>query len=218
MIDLHAGLQACHCRLYVEAKQQVLLQGRWLPEHLHWAGIDQMLMQGAPLTPEAGGPAAAVPDAAIEAWLTQTEDSCRLQPQSRMLLAQQTAIASPQPSHSATTASSQASGNLSEPSLMHSTAAPHPCGDTGAMLESLSDTQGWFNAFDVQTVDEEWVSMSQRSQSGNAADGLGQGRRCWGPPPPPQYPAMLCGELSLAVMTGVAGKSLVKEVWTCNYA
>ena len=84
-----------------------------------------------------------------------------------------------------------------------------------ALLENSADSDHWFDKLDL--------AAARKSSAGTGIEGhldhadAERRAQCWGPPPPPQYPAMLRGELALAVMTGVAGKSLLKEVRLCDY-
>lgn len=78
-----------------------------------------------------------------------------------------------------------------------------------ALWDSSESSVQWFDSH-VAVARKSSTGASSEGQS-DAAD-IGRSAHCWGPPPPPQYSAMLRGELALAVMTGVAGKSLLKEV------
>jgi len=193
------------------------VQGRWLPEHLHWAGIDQMVMQGAASASDAVTSADAITDAALEDWVIQTLASCHHQALPTLQLPHNMATAQHQQSStSATTASIGAAAEASDQDSALTTAAVSPSIEDDAVLGEVLAPQHWFDSFDLPRAYQERASNVSTSQSGNDGDGIGRGRSCWGPQPPPQYTAMLRGELSLAVMSGVAGKSLIKEVCPCD--
>ncbi|DBA91866.1 TPA: hypothetical protein ACH3X1_016000 [Trebouxia sp. C0004] len=190
-----------------------LQEGRWLPDHLHWAGIDQMVMQGAARSSDAITSAEAISDAGLEEWVIQTLVSCHHQALLTLQLPHDMATAQHQQiSTSATTADIGAATEASDQDSASTTAAVFPPIEDDAVLGELSASQHWFDSFRLPSSFEERASNISTSQSGKDGHGIGRGRSCWGPQPPPQYTAMLHGELSLAVMSGVAGKSLIKEV------
>jgi hypothetical protein len=193
-------------------------QGCWLAEHLHWAGIDQMLIQGAASTSDAVTSADAMTDTALEEWLIFTLASCHHQALPTPQLPHHMVTAHHQ--HSSTSATAASIGGAAEASDQDSalvTAAVLPSTENDAVLGEMSASQHWFDSFDLHRAYQEGAINGSTSQFGNDGDGSERVRRCWGSPPPHQYPAMLCGELSLAVMSGVAGKSLIKEVRPCSY-
>ena len=193
------------------------MQGRWLPDHLHWAGIDQMVMQGAAITSDAVTSAEAMSDAGLEEWVLHTLPSCHHQALPTLQLPHDMATAQHQQiSTFATTAGIGAAAEASDQDSALTTAVVSPSIEDDAALGEVLASQHWFDSFDLPRAYEEQVSNISSSRSGNDGHGVGCGRSCWGPQPPPQYTAMLRGELSLAVMSGVAGKSLIKEVCPCN--
>ena len=192
------------------------MQGRWLPHHLHWAGIDQIVTQGAAITSDAVTSAEAMSDAGLEEWVIHTLLSCHHQALPALQLPHDMATAQHQQITFATTAGIGAAAEASDQDSALTTAAVSPSIDDDAAPGEVLASQHWFDSFDLPSAYEEQMSHTSTSQSGNDSHGIGRGRNCWGPQPPPQYTAMLCGELSLAVMSGVAGKSLIKEVCPCN--
>ncbi|DBA67722.1 TPA: hypothetical protein ACH3X2_001308 [Trebouxia sp. C0005] len=190
-----------------------LREGRWLPDHLHWAGIDQMVMQGAAITSDAVTSAEAMSDAGLDKWVINTLASFHHQALPPLQLPNDMATAQHQHiSTFATSACIGAAAEASDQDLALTTAAVSPSIEDAAALREVLASQHWFDSFDLPNAYEEQTPNISTSQSRNDGHGIGRGRSCWGPPPPPQYTAMLCGELSLAVMSGVAGKSLIKEV------
>ena len=193
------------------------MQGRWLPDHLHWAGIDQMVTQGAAITSDAVTSAEAMSDGGLEEWVIHTLASCHHQALPTLQLPHNMATAQHQQiSTFATTAGIGAAAEASDQDSALTTAAVSPSIEDDAALGEVLASQHWFDSFYLPSAYEERTSNTSTSQSGDDGHGIGHGRCCWGPQPPPQYTAMLCGELSLAVMSGVAGKSLIKEVCPCN--
>ena len=75
-----------------------------------------------------------------------------------------------------------------------------------ALLEVSAESETWFDSFDVGRNRQcsETLTAALQSNAGRT--------RCWGPPPPAQFPAMLRGTLAHAVLGGIAGKSLVNQV------
>lgn len=190
-----------------------LREGRWLPDHLHWAGIDQMVTQGAAITSDAVTSAEAMSDGGLEEWVIHTLASCHHQALPTLQLPHDMATAQHQQiSTFATTAGIGAAAEASDQDSALTTAAVSPSIEDDAALGEVLASQHWFDSFYLPSAYEERTSNTSTSQSGDDGHGIGHGRCCWGPQPPPQYTAMLCGELSLAVMSGVAGKSLIKEV------
>ena len=193
------------------------MQGRWLPDHLHWAGIDQMVTQGAAITSDAVTSAEAMSDGGLQEWVIHTLASCHHQALPTLQLPHDMATAQHQQiSTFATTAGIGAAAEASDQDSALTTAAASPSIEDDAALGEVLASQQWFDSFHLPSAYEERTSNTGTSQSGDDGHGIGHGRCCWGPQPPPQYTAMLCGELSLAVMSGVAGKSLIKEVCPCN--
>ncbi len=193
------------------------MQGRWLPDHLHWAGIDQMVTQGAAITSNAVTSAEAMSDAGLEEWVLHMLPSCHHQALATLQLPHE--MATPQRQQTSTFATTAGIGAAAEASDQDSaltTAAVAPSIEDDAALGEVLVSQHWFDRFDLPSAYEEQMSNIVTSQSGNDGPGIGRGGSCWGPQPPPQYTAMLRGELSLAVMSGVAGKSLIKEVCPCS--
>ena len=200
------------------------MQAWWKPEDLHWAGIDQMLMQGAITTPGAVPSADIMSDDAVDDWLTYTADSYCQQTQARPQLTQQVGTASAAEGKSPSASATSGPAGPSEACMAasdHSRIQPQDeahalCAvDNDAALGRMSESQDWFDSFDLRAAHQQSVSVGGRHPSSCNSNGGGRGR-CWGPPPSLQYPAMLRGELALAVMSGVAGKSLMKEVSTSD--
>lgn len=184
-----------------------LVQGHWKPEHLHWQGIDQILMQGQALPADAVTSPTLISDLALNSWLDVTagsshqqmsEDHQHLPSGSATGRQRSDPTAAASSAHDRTTAhhASQAGTDADQPSDVY--------------LDSSVNSGQWFDKLDVAALYKQWARSVTEGRSGQG--GLGGGVRCWGPAPPPQYAAMLRGELALAVMSGVAGKSLLKEV------
>ena len=146
-----------------------------------------MLMQGQP---PASPHDDSMSDDAIDIWLDQAAENCQQHQEARQQLPHQLAVpsasAAPLPDASATAVATDG---------------------RDSMLGSLSDSQQWFDSFSLTAACGQGVSQGRGMQTRER----GVSKR-WGPPAPPQYHAMLRGELALAVMGGVAGKSLIKEV------
>lgn len=185
------------------------LQAQWKPGHLHWEGIDQMLMQGASASAlEALTASPTDSEGNLESWLAATAEQSQQRLHPMCQLTQQTPAL----------VMSQAEG-LSDPAVVGNdgvdvspTHASQASSATdllpGPLWDSSADSDHWFDRLDLA------AARKSSAGTGIEAQSYHTGRRAhlWGPPPPPQYPAMLRGELALAVMTGVAGKSLLKEV------
>ncbi len=176
-----------------------------------------MVTQGAAITSDAVTSAEAMSDAGLEEWVIHTLASCHHQALPTLQLPHDMPTAQHQQiSTFATTAGIRAAAEASDQDSALTTAAVSPSIEDDAALGEVLASQHWFDSFDLPSAYEEQTSYISTSQSGNDGHGIGRGRRRWGPQPPPQYTAMLRGELSLAVMSGVAGKSLIKEVCPCN--
>ena len=171
-----------------------------------------MLTQGAPVSSDAVISADSIADGAIDGWLTLNADSCCQQLRSQLVLQLATANSAQSQSVKSCVALTQASAQFHIQALADPIAVALSPDDNAALPGSMSGSPDWFNRFDLQSAYQQRVSMGRKKRifEGDAVSS-GQGG-CWGPLPPPQYPAMLCGELALAVMSGVTGKSLVKEV------
>ena len=185
-------------------------QGHWNPEHLYWEGTGQMLMQGVAAPEKALSVLSIKSESDLDFWLAKTASSC----QQHMLSAQQAGVqtsgsAACIPSDLSMLMAAGSSQLDSSPLRCTPQANQSTDGPLVLLLDSSMDSQQWFDELDVSIVSKSKVTTGLEDQT----DYHNGGRlRCWGPPPPPQYPAMLRGELALAVMSGVAGKSLLKEV------
>ena len=167
-----------------------------------------MLMQGAAASEEALSLLSIQSESDLDFWLAETASSC----QQRMLSAHQAGLQTSgacMPSGPSMLMAA-GSGQLNPLPSLHTPQASQPTdGPLALLLDSSMDSQQWFDKLDLAIVSKSEASTSLEDQ---ADHGNGGRTRIWGPPPPPQYPAMLRGELALAVMSGVAGKSLLKEV------
>ena len=194
------------CLLVIDSVVYMIVQGQWKPEHLHWEGIDQMLMQGA--SPLSEGPDASPMDSECEldTWLAQTAQTSQQRLHPRCQPSQQPEFGTEDDCSSAMVGNN-ALGIASPTSMSQASSATDLLPE--ALWESNESSVQWFDSH---------VAVARKSSTGASSEGhsvhaeAGRSARCWGPPPPPQYSAMLRGELALAVMTGVAGKSLLKEV------
>lgn len=185
------------------------MQGRWTREQLHWGGIDQLLLHSQPATADACTPASILPDSVLDHWLDTTFSQALLQSQTKpasltstaapdatSLHQQPNALSSPQAAPS--TGSTTAIASVSTAALpLHGNSSP----------VAAAQAEEWFDSFDCGQLRQCGVGSVSVTQDGSAAAAA-----CWGGPPPPQIPAMLRGNLAHAVLGGIAGKSLVKEV------
>ena len=171
-----------------------------------------MLIQGAPVSSDAVISADNIADGAIIGWLTHDADSCCQQLRSQLALQLATSNSAQSQSVNSSVALSQVSAQYHIQALADPIAVALGPDDNAVLPGSMSGSPDWFNRFDLQSAYQQRASMSRDKKvfEGDAVRSAQGG--CWGPPPPPQYPAMLRGELALAVMSGVTGKSLVKEV------
>ena len=176
-----------------------------------------MLMQGASTLSEAHDATPTGSESELDMWLAETAESSQQRLRPSFQLSQQTPdnIMSQREDLS----NSAMVGNngldiVSPSSMSQASSATDLLTDT--LWESSADSDQWFDELDLAAVRNSSAGTGTEGQSDYAA--AGRRARCWGPPPPPQYPAMLRGELALAVMTGVAGKSLLKEVQSHDYA
>ena len=164
-----------------------------------------MRMQGNPVSSPHDG---ALSDSGIDSWLEQTAGISRQQ-----------LAASQQLSNRRATASTPAAAPADAPApAVASQSAPATLSKTerhDAVLGSVSDSQRWFDEFDLRAG---WHELCRGNWQRPGGQGSCWVPKCWGPPPTSQYPAMLKGELALAVTTGVAGKSLIKEVIYLPYS
>lgn len=180
----------------------MVVQGRWKPEHLHWEGIDQMLMQGASPSSEGLDVSPSDSEFQLDSWLAETAERAqqRLHPkchpsQQADYFTEDLSISAIVGNNGLEAASPTSMSQASSATDLHE-----------ALWDNGESCDQWFDSH---------VAVACKSSTGAGSEGLSDAGRsacCWGPPPPPQYPAMLRGELALAVMTGVAGKSLLKEV------
>ena len=172
-----------------------------------------MVTQGAAITSDAVTSAEAISDAGLEEWVIHTLASFHHQALPELQLPHNMATAQHQQiSTFATTAGTGAAAEASDQDSALTTAAVSPSIEDDAALGEVLASQHWFDSFDLPSAYGERASNISTSQSGNDGHRVGRGRSCWGPQTPSQYTAMLHGELSLAVLSGVAGKSLIKEV------
>lgn len=191
------------CLLATDSVFCMIVQGRWQPEQLHWEGIDQMLMQGASPSSEGLDASPIDSESQLDTWLAETAESSqqRLHPKCK-------------PSQQAEVFTEDLSSSVMIGNNGLEAASPTNMSQASSATDLLSEALWESNESSVQWFDSH-VAVARKSSTGAGSEGLsdaGRSARCWGPPPPPQYPAMLRGELALAVMTGVAGKSLLKEV------
>lgn len=189
------------------------VQGQWKPEHLHWEGIDQMLMQGASTLSEAHDASPTGSESELDMWLAETAESSqqRLHPSFQL---PDDIMSQPEDLSNSVMVGNNGLNIASPSSMSQASSATDLLPDT--LWESSADSGQWFDELDLAAVRNSSAGTRTEGQSDHA--GAGRRARRWGPPPPPQYPAMLRGELAVAVMTGVAGKSLLKEVWSHDYA
>lgn len=190
-IHRHDNASGCTC----------VVQDQWKPGHLHWEGIDQMVMQAAPAPLDALAPSPSPSQCDLDSWLTETAKSSQQKLHPTCQLGQQAPDLDGEQANT--------SGMVGDNGLdMHTSEASsatvlHP----NVLWESSADSARWFDNLDL--------ADAGNSSAGKAVEGRSDRFRrapCWGPSPPPQYPAMLRGELAVAVTSGVAGKSLMKEV------
>lgn len=202
--------------LAIGSHLHMTVQGQWKPEHLHWEGIDQMLMQGASTVPEASDASPTGSEHELDMWLAETAESSQQRLHPTCQLSQQKSdfvMSQPEGLSNSAIIGDDEVDPRSPSSMSQASSATDLLPD--ALWESSAGSDQWFDKLDIATARKSWAGSGTEGQS----DPAEAERRvcCWGPPPPPQYPAMLRGELALAVMTGVAGKSLLKEVDSRDY-
>ena len=163
-------------------------------------------MQGA--SPSSEGPDASPMDSECEldTWLAQTAQNSQQRLHPKCQPSQQPEFGTEDDS-SCAMVGKNALGVASPTSMSQASSATDLLSE--ALWDSSESSVLWFDSH---------VAVARKSSTGAGSEGQsdpadpGRSACCWGPPPPPQYSAMLRGELALAVMTGVAGKSLLKEV------
>ena len=167
-----------------------------------------MHMQGNPVSSPRDG---ALSESAVDSWLDETASAAHQQLAANRSLSGCLANASTSAEALADAPATAVAGQSAPASLVAAAVVPEGC---DALLGSVSDSQQWFDKFDVRAGWQELCRGNWQSKGGQESCWA---PKCWGPPPTPQYPAMLRGELALAVTTGVAGKSLIKEVVDLPY-
>ena len=178
----------------------VCLQEQWRPQHLQWGGINQLLMQDTPSETNAAGFAESEPD--LDRWLT---DTAELSQHGNSYPGQNPPNFSLSQSPSLSILSACDAGKQTLP--LFATAPESSFKDNlvpDSLLDSSKDSAQWFATAGMAAI--------CKSSMGAGGDGQMINYCCWGPAAPPQHSAMLRGELALAAMSGVAGKSLLKEV------
>ena len=179
----------------------VVVQDQWKPGHLHWEGIDQMVMQATSAPLEALAPCPSTSECNLDSWFAETAKSSQQRLNSRHQRDPQISdLGMEQLNTSGMVGKDGLDTHMSEAS---SATVLHP--DT--LWESSADSAHWFDKMDLADARSSSAGRAAEVQSDRA-----ERVHCWGPLPPPQYPAMLRGELAIAVTSGVAGKSLMKEV------
>lgn len=178
-----------------------VVQDQWKPAHLHWEGIDQMVMQAAPAPLDALAPSPSPSQCDLDSWLTETAKSSQQRLHPTCQLGQQ----APELDGEQVNAPGVVGDNGLDTHMSEASSATvlHP----NPLCESSADSARWFDNLDL--------ADARNCSAGKAVEGHLDRflkARCWGPSPPPQYSAMLRGELAVAVTSGVAGKSLMKEV------
>ena len=173
-----------------------------------------MLMQGASELPEAVDASPTGSESELDLWLSETVESSqqRLHPDRQRNQPSPEYVMS-QPGNLSNSAMGGGQVNPGSPSsISQASSATHLLPD--ALWDSSAGSDQWFDMLELATMRKSSAGTGTEGHSDNAE--AERRAPCWGPPPPPQYPAMLRGELALAVMTGVAGKSLLKEVHSCE--
>lgn len=199
-------LHVVRCLLANDSVLCMIVQGRWQPEHLHWEGIDQMVMQGASAPPEGLQASPVDSDFQLDTWFAETAESSQQRLHPKCPQSQQADFLTEDLSSPAMIGNNGL--DIASPTSMSQASSATDLLPE-ALWESCESSDQWFDSH---------VAVARKSATGAGSEGQSdpadatRSARCWGPPPPPQYPAMLRGELALAVMTGVAGKSLLKEV------
>lgn len=174
-----------------------------------------MLVQGARTWPEALEASPTLSECGVGMWLAETAKSSQQRLHPNCQLSQQSpgfVMSQPEDLLNSAMAGDDELDAACPSSVSQASSATDLLPD--ALWASSADSDHWFDKLDLAAVRKSSAGPGTEGQVDHAE--AERRAHCWGPPPPPQYPAMLRGELALAVMTGVAGKSLLKEVQLCD--